>query len=199
MNLRDTLRELVEPTIVGMGLDLVAVEILGGQGASVVRLSVDAPGGIGADDLGRVSGRVGLVLDAADPIPAAYTLEVSSPGIERPVQRRDDFLRFTGYRCRIRLAGAAARRRYTGELRGVDGDEVLVEVDGVVHALPLADIDAAHLVLDLDAFQALAHGLPPIPEPSAVAPSVAGPPAAESAPEAPASGAAAAHTVSEDA
>ncbi|MCA9300429.1 MAG: ribosome maturation factor RimP, partial [Phycisphaerales bacterium] len=128
-----------------------------------IRLSIDKPGGVGADDCALVSIRLSPVLDEADPIPGAYDLAVSSPGIERPVQRLADFQRVTGYRVRIRMEEGLPRRRYTGRLVRAGGDEVVVHVDGEDHVLPFDAIVAAHLVLDLDEYQALADGLPPIP------------------------------------
>jgi len=163
IDLRSTVRRLVEPTVQRMGYDLVAVEWLGGQRGRVLRLSIDAPGGVTAGDCAETSARLSLVLDEADPIEGPYDLEVSSPGIERPVQRHQDFARFRGYRARIRLVPGLPRRRFSGRLDGIDGDEVLIVVDGQEHRLHLEDIERARLVLDLDEYQALAEGLPAIP------------------------------------
>lgn len=138
-----------------MGYDLVAVEWLP-SGRSVLRLSIDAPQGVGIDDIVRVSHRVSLLLDEADPIPSAYSLEVSSPGIDRPVERAVDFARFTGKRVKIVLEEGLPRRRYTGAIAGVDGDDVRVEVDGVEHLLSIAQIERAHLVLTLEEYAELA-------------------------------------------
>lgn len=157
-----SLRALLEPTVERLGFDLVALEWVGGR-RGTLRLSIDKPGGVGADDCALVSRRVGPLLDEADPFPSAYDLEVSSPGIDRPVQRPDDFRRFQGYRIRLRAAEGLPRRRFTGTLHGLDGEDVLVEVDGQTHRVPLDAVEAAHLVLDLDAYQKLAEGLPPIP------------------------------------
>ena len=87
LTFRQRLRDLVEPTVVQLGFDLVAVEILGGAGGRTVRLSIDGPEGVGADDCARVSRHLAPVLDEADPIDGSYRLEVSSPGMDRPVQR----------------------------------------------------------------------------------------------------------------
>lgn len=156
-------RELLEPSIEALGFDLVAVELTGGPRRPVLRLSIDKPGGVGADDCARVTHRVSPLLDEADPIASAYDLEVSSPGIERPVQKLQDFARFAGFRVRIRLEEGLPRRRYTGRIVRVDGDTVEVEVDGTVHPLAHASIDAANLVLDIDEYNKLADGLPPVP------------------------------------
>jgi ribosome maturation factor RimP len=167
--LRDTIRELLGPTIERLGFDLVAIELLGGGRRPTLRLSIDKPGGVDASDCARVTHRVSPLLDEADPIPSAYDLEVSSPGIERPVQGLADFARFAGLRVRLRLEEGLPRRRYTGRIVGVDGDTVEVEVDGVVHPIAFGSIDAAHLVLDLDEYRKLAEG--PAPAGETVVPS----------------------------
>lgn len=167
-DLEQHLRDLALPVVERLGFDLVAVE----WRAQTLRFTVDHPDGVQASDCAEVSHRLSPLLDEDDPIAGTYRLEVSSPGIDRPVQRRDDFRRFAGYRARIRLEPGPPRRRYTGVLRGVDASEVLVEVDGTTHRLPLDLIESAQLILELDEFQALADGLPPIPdEPDPDAPS----------------------------
>lgn len=157
--LRQSVRTLVEPSIQRLGYDLVAVEWMGDAQGPILRISIDNPNGIHAKDCSTVSRYIEPLLDEADPIESSYTLEVSSPGIERPVQRLADFTRFEGFRCRIRLEEGHPRRRYSGVLRGVDEDEILVEVDGVVHRLVNDTIDRAHLVLDIEEFNKLAEVL----------------------------------------
>lgn len=157
-SLQRDIRELLEPTVVRLGFDLVAVEWLGGRQGSILRLSIDAPGGVSAEDCGRVSEQVSPLLDAADPIQGRYVLEVSSPGIDRPVQRREDFERFAGFRAKIKLLEGPPRRRYTGVLGPLDGEELLLVADGREHRIPLDLIERAHLVLDLDEYQKLAEG-----------------------------------------
>jgi ribosome maturation factor RimP len=156
-----TVRELVEPTIQRLGFDLVAVELLGGVRRAVLRLSVQ---GVGADDCATISHRISPLLDEADVIKGSYDLEVSSPGIDRPVQRHSDFRRFVGYRVRLRLEEGLPRRRYAGTLVRVDGDDIVVEVDGEHHVVSFESIERAQLVLDLEEYARLADGLPPLPE-----------------------------------
>lgn len=157
--LRQSVRTLVEPSIQRLGYDLVAVEWLGDAQGPILRISIDSPDGVHAKDCSTISRYIEPLLDEADPIESSYTLEVSSPGIDRPVQRLADFARFEGFRCRIRLEEGHPRRRYSGVLRGVDEDEILVEVDGVVHRLVHDTIDRAHLVLDIDEFNRIAEVL----------------------------------------
>lgn len=159
--LQTTIRTLVEPAVERLGFDLVAVEWVGDRRGAILRLSVDAPGGVDARDCVRVTHHVSPLLDAEDPITSAYTLEVSSPGIERPVQRAADFERFAGYRVKIRLAEGPPRRRYTGTIGPIEDGELHILVDGTEHRLPLDLIERAHLVLTLDEYQKLAEGVQP--------------------------------------
>jgi ribosome maturation factor RimP len=160
LELRHQIRTLTEPTVARLGFDLVAIEWTGARQGRLLRLSIDAPGGVNAEDCARVSEQLSPILDAADPIDGSYTLEVSSPGMQRPVQRTADFERFRGYRVKIKLIEGPARRRYTGVIGPLDGDELLLSVDGAEHRLALDTIEQAHLVLDLDEYQKLAEGSP---------------------------------------
>ncbi|MEZ4241252.1 MAG: ribosome maturation factor RimP [Myxococcota bacterium] len=160
MSLQRRIRALLEPTVEGLGYDLVAVEWTGDRSGRVLRLSIDGAEGIGADDCARVSNQVSPLLDTEDPIPTRYHLEVSSPGIDRPVQRREDFERFQGYRISLKLVEGPPRRRYVGALGPLEGDEVVVTVDGADHRIPLDLIERAHLVLDLEEYQKLGGGAP---------------------------------------
>jgi ribosome maturation factor RimP len=156
--LQQRIRSLLAPTVERLGYDLVAIEWTGTTRGRVLRVSIDAPAGVNAEDCGRVSEQISPLLDAEDPIVGSYHLEVSSPGIDRPVQRSEDFERFNGHRVKIRLVEGHPRRRYTGVIGPVDGDEVLVSVDGTVHRIPLDAIESAHLALTLDECQKLAEG-----------------------------------------
>ncbi len=160
--IRSQLRTLLEPTVARLGFDLVAIELIGGDRKPVLRISIDGENGVGADDCARVSLRMSPLLDEADPISGAYRLEVSSPGMERPVQRLDDFRRFVGFRVRIKMEPGLPRRRYTGVIQKVEGDSVVVEVDGEEHELLFESIDSAYLVLELEEYARLAQGAPPV-------------------------------------
>ncbi len=160
LELERHVRKLVEPVLDRRGIDLVSVEWSGG----VLRLAIETEAGASVKDCVDASHLVSPVLDADDPIASSYKLEVCSPGIDRPVQRLEDFQRFVGFRSKVRLVEGYPRRRYTGVLRGADAVEVSIEVDGVVHRLPFDAIERANLVLDLDEYQRLAEeGLPPVP------------------------------------
>lgn len=155
--LEHKIREITEPTVTRRGFELVAVEWLGGEHGGTLRLSIDGPQGVSAENCAQMSHHLSPLLDEADPISGHYRLEVSSPGIDRPVQRTSDFVRFQGYRVKIRLVPGPPRRRYTGTLVGVEGDFLRVLAEEQEHLISLEDIEMAKLVLDLDEFAALAH------------------------------------------
>ena len=155
------LYRLLAPTVDRLGLELVAVELATDHGRRVLRVSVDKPGGVGVDDCARASHAISPVLDVDDPIEGAYSLELSSPGIDRPLMVLTDFVRFAGYEARIRLEPGEARRRYRGTLLGAEDEQVLVEVDGTTHRIRWDAIERASLVLDLDTYRQLAEAPPP--------------------------------------
>ncbi|HEB95215.1 MAG TPA: ribosome maturation factor RimP [Sedimenticola thiotaurini] len=145
----DGLTRLIESAVVPMGYELVGVEYLDQGHGGVLRVYIDHADGISVDDCARVSHQVSGLLDVEDPIPGNYSLEVSSPGLDRPLFGKRDFDRFAGRRVSLRTREKIAeRRRFKGLLRGTEGDDVLVEVDGETFRLPLDRIDKARLVPD---------------------------------------------------
>ncbi len=144
--LRERLIALIEPLIGRLGYELVDLEHSAGRGSAVVRLYIDRAAGVGIEDCERVSREVSALLDVEDPIPTAYTLEVSSPGFERTLRTREHFERFVGSRVFVELsAPRAGRRRYTGTLLGVDAEGFSLEVDGQRVAVSFADLGKARL------------------------------------------------------
>lgn len=144
--LRERLIALIEPLAGRLGYELVDLEYGAGRGSAVVRLYIDRPGNVGIEDCERVSREVSALLDVEDPIPTAYTLEVSSPGFERTLRTRAHFERFVGARVFVELiAPRDGRRRYTGTLLEVDADGVMLEVDGQRVAVRFADVGKARL------------------------------------------------------
>lgn len=139
------LRNLLEPTVVALGYELLEVEHRSG-GNGLVRVFIDSPAGIGLADCERVSEQVGAVLDVEDPVPGHYTLEVSSPGSRRVLNRPAHFERFAGERIKVQLKSARdGRRRFTGALKGIDGSVVTLVVDNQEVALELDWIERAQL------------------------------------------------------
>lgn len=159
-----SLREIVAPVIEEAGLQLVAIELTSGLGGTgpVLRVSVDKPGGATISDCTRVSRQLSPKLDEADPVAHAYTLEVSTPGIDRPVQSEADFVRFTGCTARIKLYGTDGRRRVTGVLSGVHEGRLSFQVGPETRLVPLTEIERCNLVLDLAQYARLGEGLHPI-------------------------------------
>ncbi|MGH8371452.1 MAG: ribosome maturation factor RimP [Gammaproteobacteria bacterium] len=141
--MRETLLNMLEPVVATLGYELVELEFHGG----LLRIYIDQPDGVTLDDCERVSRQVSSVLDVEDPIPGAYSLEVSSPGLDRPLRKLSDFQRFAGHRVKLELTlPLDGRRRFAGILTGVDGDEVLVDVEGTQFRLPFTQMGKAHLV-----------------------------------------------------
>lgn len=137
---------LVEPVAEAHGLELVDVEFQPGGRRSILRLLLDRPGGITVDDLAAMSREVSDLLDAHDAVPGGYTLECSSPGVNRPLKSRQDFSRYCRKVVRIRTsAPIAGARNFTGELLAADDDGV--EIDDRSHGrltLPYGVIQKAH-------------------------------------------------------
>jgi len=160
----DSLRTLVEPVAERQGCELVAIELVGGlAGKRVLRISIDKVGGATIADCTRVSRALSPVLDEDDLIPSAYDLEVSTPGMERPLQREKDFAYFAGCEARIKLYGMDGRRRLKARLLGASDGQVRVSVEGEgERIIPLDDIERANLILDLDQFARLGQGLHPV-------------------------------------
>jgi ribosome maturation factor RimP len=140
--------ELLEPSIRSLGYELVGVEYLGGgTGGALLRIYIDNEHGVTLDDCQSVSYQVSGVLDVEDPIPGHYTLEVSSPGADRLLFKPHDYRRFAGSLVKLRLDRPLdGRRRFKGRLRGLDGDDVVIEQDGENVSLPLERIEQARLV-----------------------------------------------------
>jgi len=130
-----------------LGYELLGIEHLAQGRHSVLRLYIDSPDGIGVEDCERVSHQVSGVLEVEDPIKGQYTLEVSSPGVDRPLFKPAHYERFVGEVVSVRLARPLGdRRRFKGRLLALRDGAVVIEQDGVEVALPLEDIDKAHLV-----------------------------------------------------
>ncbi|MBD0864600.1 MAG: ribosome maturation factor RimP [Rhodobacteraceae bacterium] len=124
------LAEIIMPLVEEMGFDLVRIGLMGGK-QTTLQIMADKPdGGIKVDDCAAISNAVSAVLDVEDPILDSYTLEVSSPGIDRPLTRLKDFYMFEGYEAKLETAQPInGRRRFKGKLASVDNDEVLINIE----------------------------------------------------------------------
>jgi ribosome maturation factor RimP len=149
--MRDALMRLLEPPIEALDFELVDVEFARGAQGGVLRIYIDrragnSDAGVTVDDCARVSHAVSQVLETQDPIKGHYTLEVSSPGFDRILRNRAHFERFVGERIFAELKlPLDGRRRYVGVLKSIEGDTIVVEVDGKAHSLPLERIQKARL------------------------------------------------------
>ncbi|MBL3703512.1 ribosome maturation factor RimP [Sulfitobacter sp. BDSS02] len=143
--------EIITPVIEDLGFELVRVRLMSGK-TTVLQIMADKPGGgIEVDDCAEISNSVSAILDVEDPILDEYTLEVSSPGIDRPLTRLKDFDAYEGYEAKIETAELIdGRRRFKGMLAGVDGDEVLINVDEGTIGLKFDWLSDAKLVLSDD-------------------------------------------------
>ncbi|MGI9238946.1 MAG: ribosome maturation factor RimP [Woeseiaceae bacterium] len=141
------LATLLEPTVERLGYELSDLEVRLGGRSGLVRVFIDKPEGIGLADCEKVSEAVSAILDVEDPVPGNYSLEVSSPGLDRKLTKVDHFQRFMGETVKVRMRFPVdGRRRFRGKLMSADEDEIVVEVDGQLHSLTLATIDTARLV-----------------------------------------------------
>jgi ribosome maturation factor RimP len=144
--LRERLTGLIEPRVSQLGYELIELEYAAARGHGVLRLFIDGPAGVTLEDCARVSRELSALLDAEDPIPGAYTLEVSSPGFDRLLRTRAHFGRFVGERIFVELKEPrAGRRRYTGRLLTVDEAGIALEVDRDHVAVAFNEIGKARL------------------------------------------------------
>ena len=145
-NLRERLIALIEPLAGQLGYELVELEFASGRSHGVLRIFIDRAEGIRVEDCERMSREVSALLDVEDPIPTAYTLEVSSPGFDRVLRTQPHFERFVGERVHVELkVPREGRRRYTGLLRQVADAGIEIEVDGQMVNVPFAEIGKARL------------------------------------------------------
>ena len=140
---------LAEDVGARQGAEVVDVEYVKERGEYYLRIFIDKPGGVGLDDCQAFSEEIGELLDEVDPIPGSYSLEISSPGIERPLKKERDFIRFAGRLAAIKTyAPLDGRKNWKGTLQGLQDDHVLIEVDGRQVTIPIASIAKAHLVAE---------------------------------------------------
>ncbi|MEX2499273.1 MAG: ribosome maturation factor RimP [Wenzhouxiangellaceae bacterium] len=172
MSVQDDLSRLIRPAIEAMGFEFVGLEYLSNPKNRLVRIYIDRePEGISVDDCAEVSHEVSAVLDVEDPVSGHYSLEVSSPGVERPLFEPAHYRKFVGDRATVHLyapmndghgnghgnghgAGQNKRRKLTGRIVAADDDQVVVEVDGENIAVSFDDIRRANLKPDMDALLA---------------------------------------------
>ena len=141
-----TLLDALAPTAEKRGIELVTVEVVGAKKAPTIRVYIDCEGGIGFEELSCAQSWINDIMDELDPFPGAYMLEVSSPGIDRPLRTLEHFQRFVGEKAQIVLTSPVeSRSKWVGILRGIENDTVLLEVDGLIEKLPFSQIKKARV------------------------------------------------------
>ena len=148
--LRSTLRTLLASTVERLGYWISAIELANDHRGLIVRLFIDGPGGVGIADCAKVTREISPLLDVEDPIPDNYNLEVSSPGIDRLIERPEDFVRFAGFRAKVKLQDGdeTGRKRFSGDLAGLDEADdgfFLLKAGEALHRLSRADVVTVRL------------------------------------------------------
>ena len=153
--IRTALLEDLEAEAAAHGIDIVDVELAGSSRAPIVRVRIDHEDAtaepITLDEVAANNAWIEALIEEADPFPGAYTLEVSSPGLDRPLRRPKDFLRFVGERAQVQTTATEGRRKYTGEIVGFEDGEALLSCDGEQVAIALDQIKSAKLKPTFDA------------------------------------------------
>jgi ribosome maturation factor RimP len=141
------INELIEPTVEALDLDLWGVELLQQDKMATLRIYIESDAGITIDDCEKVSRQVSALLDVEDPIAGEYTLEVSSPGLDRPLFSISQFTAFVGEVVNIKLRGPLdGRRKFKGSITAIDGSQICVNVDGEEFTLDHDDVEKANVV-----------------------------------------------------
>lgn len=161
MDIAERIAGMIEPVLTDMGYQLVRVQLSGSQRLTLQIMAERADGeNMTVEDCADISHAVSALLDVEDPIDAAYSLEVSSPGIDRPLVKAADYLRWSGFEARIETAlPVDGRKRFRGRILGLEKDEVKLRLDdGKDAAVPLSAISRAKLMLTDDLIEAAQSG-----------------------------------------
>ncbi len=145
------IEQLIEPVLEEMGIELVDMEYLSGQGKGVLRIYADRPAGISLDDCAMVSREIGHLLDVKDLLPHHYVLEVSSPGLDRPLKKEKDFLMAVGKKIKVKTAvPLKGRRNFSGLLQSFESGMLQLKLDDTVVEIPEDSVNKANLVYDFE-------------------------------------------------
>ena len=143
----DGLESLFAPIVQGLGFSLWGVVLRSSQHHALVRIFIDHDDGITVDNCSEVSHQLSGILDVEDPISVAYTLEVSSPGLERPLMKREHFEQYVGHTIKVRLSWAVEERKnFLGTLAKINDEDIMMDVDGEVVEFPLSAVKRANLI-----------------------------------------------------
>lgn len=145
----EQVEEIITPCVQESGLELVDVEFVKEGGSWYLRIYIDKPGGIGLEDCGRLSQKIDRLLDEKDPIPQSYYLEVSSPGIERPLKKISDYNRFAGELALITtFVPFDGKKKITGRITAARGDDIVIDSDGKELSIPFRQVASARLKVE---------------------------------------------------
>ena len=151
-SIEERVQQIAERVALDHGLELVHAEVAGPEGKPIIRIFIDKPEGVTHEDCSEVSLHVGTVLDVEDFIHSAYTLEVSSPGLERGLYKRQDYERFSGREAKMKTRAAInGQRNFRGRIEGVEGEDIIFEdkTTGRVR-VPLSEVAKANLEIDVE-------------------------------------------------
>lgn len=145
----EEVRQVVEPILESQGMELVDLEYRRESQGWVLRLYIDREGGISVNDCAEASGEVGAVLEVRDLLPNPYVLEISSPGLSRPLKKREHFEKYRNRLVKIRtFEPVEGRRNFKGTLLGLEGESVRLEVEGEIYEIPFQNIAKANLEVE---------------------------------------------------
>jgi ribosome maturation factor RimP len=145
-----TLDDIIEPAVTALGFELVGTQPMSEGQRQVIRVFVDGPNGVTIEDCAKISRQVGAVMDVEEPIKGNFRLEVSSPGIQRPLFKLPHYVKYVGQRVKVRLHRPVNNQRnYVAVLMGVDGSEISLETDNGVVKVNFEDIQKGRLVIDV--------------------------------------------------
>jgi ribosome maturation factor RimP len=145
----ETISRIIEPSIDNMGLELVEVEFKKEQGQWILRVYIDREGGVRLQDCEKVSREIEPLLDVEDPVIHSFTLEVSSPGLQRPLKRISDFQRFQGKLAKIKLyTPIESEKKFCAHILRVEGDQIILDREGKILQVPFANIAKANLEIE---------------------------------------------------
>ena len=140
------LLDALEPRAAQEGIEIVTVQVVGAKKAPTIRVFIDTPEGVSFDQLAKSQAWINDIMDAIDPFPGAYTLEVSSPGIDRPLRTSEHFARFAGDVAVVKMGHPVdGRSNFTGKIVSADESGVVLEIDKEHFTLPFDDMKRAHL------------------------------------------------------
>lgn len=151
MNNSKQIEALIEPAVAAVGLELLGCELIGGGKHTLIRVYIDSPQGVTIDDCERASRQISAMLDVEDPISGHYRLEVSSPGLDRPLFKLAHFTSVIGQRVKLKTSlPVGARRNFTGQLTAVDGEMIVLQLEDEKVTLDFSQIEKANLVPELN-------------------------------------------------